>query len=113
MHPLALQQRGDVIGCRPFPQGGEIQIKVGDGLAEQEMLPLRRQAELVDADSLPRLGNLLCGGPLDRALVRPEAPQVDQGAHCDVQPALGEAPRIHTLLHYPGHAGRYDHGSLA
>ncbi|MNZ63033.1 hypothetical protein D3C78_811710 [compost metagenome] len=113
VHPLALQQRGYLVRGRPFPQGGEIQIKVGDALAEQEMVPLLRQAQLVDADPLPSLGDLLRGGPLDRTLVRPEAPQVDQGTHGDVQFAPGEASRIHALPHYPGHAGRYGHGGLA
>ncbi|MNE31666.1 hypothetical protein D3C80_1252450 [compost metagenome] len=109
-YPLALQQRRELVRGRPFSQGGEIQIEIGDGFAEQEFAILGRQAQLVDADSVAGLGDLLRRRPLDRALVRPEAPQVDQRPHGHIQLAAGELARVYPLLHYLGHAGRYDHG---
>ncbi len=113
VHPLLLEQAGNLVGGCPLAQGGEIEVEIGNALAEQEVIPLWGQGQPIDAHLLAGAGDLLGAGALDGTLVRPESPQVDQRAHGDVELAFGEMAGIDALLHDFGHGGGNGHRWLA
>ncbi|MNF43379.1 hypothetical protein D3C84_244590 [compost metagenome] len=100
--PQGFQVLGHLVHPEALGDGGEIHVEIRDVLLQGVGVDRGYHMQIAEARLLPGLGNKLVGWHLGRFGIRPKAPQIDQGAHGDVQRPAALAANVNGLGHHPG-----------